>query len=154
MSRRKQALVKHTTFARLAKVVPVHLDLFHGAFDFAATFDFNFAISHVARDLAGVAHDEHAFAGDGLVQLTFDINEVSFSRARDHTRGADQHIFGNQVTFHRARNNGLVGRADGPFEHHAGANENAFVFGTFTHELVFLKDEYLRVYIDIVKFFN
>ena len=65
------------------------LDLFHGAFDFAATFDFDFAVSHIARDLAGVAHDEHAFAGDGLVQFAFDVDEVSFCGPCHHACSAD-----------------------------------------------------------------
>ena len=75
------ARVKPAAFARMAKAERGCLDLLHGAFDVAATFDFNFTVSHVARDFARVAYDEHAFAGDGLVQLTLDINEISFCGA-------------------------------------------------------------------------
>lgn len=136
--------------SRLAQV----LDLLHGAFDFAATFDFDFAVSHIARDLARVAHDQHIFAGDGLVQLTFDVDEVSFGGTGDHTCSTNEYIFGNQVTFHRARNDGLVWGVDRALEDHTCANENTFVFAAFAHTVVFLKYECFRVYMDIVNFFN
>ncbi len=85
------------------------LDLLHGTFDLATTLDFDFTVSHITCDLASVAHDQHAFASDGFVQLTFDVDEVSFRGTCDHARSADQHILGDQVTFDRARDDGLVG---------------------------------------------
>ena len=61
------------------------LDLLHIAFDFAAPFDFEFTISHIASDLACVANNQHIFAGHGLIEFALDVDEFSFRGACDHT---------------------------------------------------------------------
>ena len=130
--------VQHSLALWATRLVQV-LDLLHAAFDLAAAFDFDFAISHITCDLAARAHDQHIFARDRLVQFAFDVNKVGFGAASDHARSTNQHVFGYQVTFHGARNDGLVGGVDGAFEHHTGANKNALVFCAFAHGVLFRK---------------